>query len=143
MKVADILREKGSRIITVRLNETVEVAARLLSREKIGALAVKDVVRTEGNTCVGMFSERDVVRALSEHGTAALQMTVERLMSKKLVSCSADDDLNTVIEKMDTHGIRHLPVLENHSLIGVISVRDVIRVLRGQAISDTAQPTPR
>lgn len=134
MKVADVLKEKGSRIVTVRLNETVEMAVRLMSRESIGALAVKDVVRTEGNTCVGMFSERDVVHALAELGTAAMQMSVERMMSKRLISCSPEEELGSVIEKMDTHGIRHLPVLENHTLIGVISVRDVLRVLRSQQL---------
>lgn len=141
MKVADILKEKGTRIITVRYNETIEVAARLLTRENIGALAVKDVVRTEGNTCIGMFSERDVVRALTEHGPAAMQMTVEKLMSRKLISCGPEEDLAAVMEKMDTHGIRHLPVLENHALIGVISVRDVIRALRGQTVTDTSAAT--
>lgn len=134
MKVADVLKEKGSRIVTVRLNESVEMAVRLMSREHIGALAVKDVVRTEGNTCVGIFSERDVVHALAEHGLAAMQLSVERLMSRKLIACAPDDDLSSVIEKMDTHVIRHLPVLENHTLIGVISVRDVLRVLRSQEL---------
>jgi CBS domain-containing protein len=138
MKVADVLKEKGGRIVTVRLNETVEMAVRLMSRESIGALAVKDVVRTEGNTCVGMVSERDVVHALAEHGTAAMQMSVERMMSKRLISCSPEEELGSVIEKMDTHGIRHLPVLENHTLIGVISVRDVLRVLRSQQLPGNA-----
>ncbi len=138
MKVADILTEKGSRIVTIRLNETAEVAARLLTRENIGALAVKDVVRTEGNTCVGIFSERDIVRALTEHGSAGLKLSVEKLMTRELVWCSPDEELDAVIAKMDTHGIRHVPVLENHSLIGMISVRDVIRVLRKQNSSGDA-----
>ena len=133
MKVADVLKEKGTRIITVRMHEPVEVAARLMSSENIGALAVKDVVRTEGNTCVGMFSERDIVRALVEHGTVAMQMPVEKLMTKKFVSCAPNDELPAVMEKMDSHSVRHLPVIEDHSLIGVISVRDVIRVLKDQA----------
>lgn len=133
MKVADVLKEKGTRIITVRMHEPVEVAARLMSSENIGALAVKDVVRTEGNTCVGMFSERDIVRALVEHGTDAMQMPVEKLMTKKFVSCAPNDELPAVMEKMDSYSVRHLPVIEDHSLIGVISVRDVIRVLKDQA----------
>ncbi len=133
MNVADVLKEKGTRIITVRMHEPVEVAARLMSSENIGALAVKDVVRTEGNTCVGMFSERDIVRALVEHGTVAMQMPVEKLMTKKFVSCAPNDELPAVMEKMDSHSVRHLPVIEDHSLIGVISVRDVIRVLKDQA----------
>lgn len=141
MKVADILREKGTRIITVRLREPVEVAAKLMTAENIGALVVKDVVRTEGNTCVGMFSERDIVRALVEHGPSIMQMPVEKLMSKKLISCAASDDLTDVMAKMDSHGIRHLPVLEEHTLIGVLSVRDVIHALRSHVAADTAAST--
>lgn len=127
MKVADLLKEKGTRIITVRLREPVETAAMLLHRENIGALVVKDVCRTEGNVVVGMFSERDIVRALVEHGTQAMAFPVERLMSKKLISCGPEDSLDSVMDKMDEHGIRHLPVMEGGTLIGVISIRDLIR----------------
>src|ERR1043166_3931933 len=64
MKVGDVLRKKNTRIATVRMNETVAIAAQLLRASNISALVVKDVVRTEGNTAVGMFTERDVVRAI-------------------------------------------------------------------------------
>ena len=70
MKVGDILRKKTARIATVRMNETVEIAAKLMRASNISALVVKDVVRTEGNTAVGMFTERDVVRAIADHGAA-------------------------------------------------------------------------
>lgn len=102
----------------------------ILSRENVGALVVKDVCRTEGNVVVGMFSERDVVRALAEKGPKVLQMTVEELMSKTIISCSPDDDLDDVIELMDQHRIRHLPVLEEQTLIGVVSIRDVVHMVR-------------
>jgi CBS domain-containing protein len=138
MKVADILREKGTRIITVRLRESVEVAAKLMAAENIGALVVKDVCRTEGNVVAGMFSERDIVRALVEVGPEAMQMSVERLMSKNLISCELNENLSAVMEKMDQHGIRHLPVLDEHTLIGVISVRDVIHALSGQVKAEEA-----
>lgn len=71
MRVGDILNRKSTRIATVRMNETVATAARLLRNDNVGALVVKDVCRTEGNVAVGMFSERDVVRAVSEHGRPA------------------------------------------------------------------------
>ena len=70
MKVEDILRKKGARIVTVRMNETVAIAAQLLRASNISALVVKDVVRTEGNTAAGMFTERDVVRAELPHEDA-------------------------------------------------------------------------
>src|SRR5580700_4985526 len=70
MQVGDVLRSKTSRVVTVRMNETVAVAARLMRANDIGALVVKDVVRTECNTAVGMITEHDVVRAVAEHGSA-------------------------------------------------------------------------
>lgn len=130
MKVADILKDKGTRIITVRLREPIEVAIQLLRKENVGALVVKDVCRTEGNVVVGMFSERDVVHALADKGPRALQMTVEEVMSKTLVSCGTEDDLDRIIELMNRHQIRHLPVLEAQNLIGVISIREVVRMLQ-------------
>jgi CBS domain-containing protein len=139
MKVADMLRQKGTRIITVGLREPVASAARLMTVEKIGALVVKDVVYTEGETCVGVLSERDIVRALVEFGPAVMQLPVEKLMTRNLISCAQQDDLTEVVEKMDRHRIRHLPVLEEHTLVGVISVRDVIRALRSQVtLEETA-----
>ena len=68
MKVGDILRKKTARVATIRMNETVGIAAQLMRASNISALVVKDVVRTEGNTAAGMFTERDVVRAIAEHG---------------------------------------------------------------------------
>ena len=126
MKVEQILRKKGTRIITIRMNETVEVAAGLLRKENIGALVVKDVCRTEGNTVVGMFSERDVVCALADHGPAVLKMRVADLMSRKVVSCRHSDELSDILELMARHQIRHLPVLDGVAMIGVVSIRDIL-----------------
>jgi CBS domain-containing protein len=131
MRVEQILREKGTRIISVRLREPVLVAMKIMASENIGALVVTDVVHTEGSTVVGMFSERDVIRAFAAKGQDIMRMPVESLMSKTLISCRPNDDLSDVMEKMDRHGIRHVPVLEGHTLVGVISVRDVIHTLRG------------
>ncbi len=131
MRVEQILRTKGTRILSIRLRESVAAAAKLMVAENIGALVVTDVVFTEGSTVVGMLSERDIVRALITSGQDVLKMPVEKLMTKKLISCGPNDDLADVIEKMDRHGIRHVPVLEEHTLVGVVSVRDVIHVLRG------------
>src|SRR3569832_414386 len=126
MKVGDILRNKTARVVTVRMNETVGVAAQLMRASNISALGVKDVVRTEGNTAVGMFTERDVVRAIAEHGAAGVAMKVSQLVSvQRLVSCSTSDSLEQVRHLMNVHHIRHLPVIDDFSLIGVISMRDV------------------
>ncbi len=134
MKVEDVLRKKNTRIATVRMNETVAIAAQLLRASNISALVVKDVVRTEGNTAVGMFTERDVVRAIAEHGAAGINMKVSQLISvQELVSCSSEDSLEHVRHLMNKHHIRHMPVIDNHGLVGVISVRDISAALDDEA----------
>ena len=97
MQVGDILRKKTARVATVRMNETVAIAAQLMRAGNISALVVKDVVRTEGNTAAGMFTERDVVRAIAEHGAAGANLKVSQLISvQQLVSCSPTDTLEHV-----------------------------------------------
>jgi CBS domain-containing protein len=126
MQVGDILRKKTARVATVRMNETVAIAAQLMRASNISALVVKDVVRTEGNTAVGMFTERDVVRAIAEHGAAGVNLKVSQLISvQQLVSCSSTDTLEHVRHLMNKNHIRHLPVIDDYSLIGVISIRDI------------------
>jgi CBS domain-containing protein len=127
MQVGDILSKKThARVATVRMNETVAIAAQLMRAGNVSALVVKDVVRTEGNTAVGMFTERDVVRAIAEKGAAGVNMKVSQLISvQKLVACSSSDSLEHVRHLMNVHHIRHLPVIDDFSLAGVISMRDV------------------
>jgi CBS domain-containing protein len=120
MQVGDILRKKTARVATVRMNETVAIAAQLMRASNISALVVKDVVETEGNTAVGMFTERDVVRAVAEHGAAGLDLKVSQLISvQQLVSCSSTDRLEHVHHLMSKSHIRHLPVIDNYSLLAL------------------------
>ena len=128
MKIDEVLRQKGNRIVSVRIDSTVEEAARVLRKENVGAVIVKDVCRSEGDTVVGMFSERDVIRALVDQGVAGLRKPVWNLMSKSVISCSPQDEVEYALELMDRHHIRHLPVFENNSLIGVVSIRDLSSV---------------
>lgn len=127
--VDDILRtKKSTRIVTVRLRETVATAVALMKRENVSALVVKDVCRTEGNVVVGIFSERDVARALATHGAAALDMPVSASLDRPLARCTLHDTVNHVLRLMDEHQVRLLPVLEDHhALAGVVSISDVIR----------------
>jgi len=126
MQVGDVLRKKSARVATIRMNETVAIACQLMRSSNISALVVKDVVRTEGNTAVGMFTERDAVSAIAEHGAAGVNMKVSQLISvQQLVSCTSTDTLEHVRHVMNRHHIRHLPVIDNYSLIGVISIRDI------------------
>ena len=126
MQVGDILRKKTARVATVRRSDTVAIGAKLMRPTNISALVVKDVVRTEGNTAVGMFTERDVVRAIAEHGAAGVNLKISQLISvQQLVSCVSTDTLEHVRHLMNKHHIRHLPVIDDYSLIGVISIRDI------------------
>lgn len=130
MQVGDVLRRKSTRIATVRMNETVAIAAQLLRTANISALVVKDVCRTEGNTAVGMFSERDVVRAIAEHGAAGVNRKVSEMISvQQLISCTSTDTLDHVRRLMNRHHIRHVPVIDDYTLVGVISIRDISRAL--------------
>ncbi|WP_027577747.1 CBS domain-containing protein [Bradyrhizobium sp. Ai1a-2] len=136
MQVGDILRKKAARVATVRMNETVAIAAQLMRSGNISALVVNDVVRTEGNTAVGMFTERDVVRAIAEHGAAGANMRVSHFISvQQLVSCSSRDPLEHVRHLMNRHHIRHVPVIDDYSLIGVISIRDIAAAFDEQAMA--------
>jgi CBS domain-containing protein len=130
MQVGDVLRRKSTRIATVRMNETVAIAAQLLRTANISALVVKDECGTEGSTAVGMFSERDVVRAIAAHGGAGVHRKVSDMISvQQLISCSSTDTLDHVRRLMNRHHIRHVPVIDNYTLVGVISIRDISRAL--------------
>ena len=126
MQVGDVLRKKNARVVTIRMNETVGVAAQLMRTSNISALVVNDVVCTEGNTAVGMFTERDVVRAIASQGAAGVNLKVSQLISvQRLVACSSTDTLEHVRHLMNVNHIRHLPVIDDFSLAGVISIRDI------------------
>ena len=139
MQVGDVLRKKAARVATVRMNETVAIAAQLMRSSNISALVVKDVVRTEGNTAVGMFTERDVVRAIAEDGAAGVSMRVSQFISvQQLVSCTSSDTIEHVRHLMNRNHIRHLPVIDDYSLVSVISMRDIAAAV-DEAINGTPQ----
>jgi CBS domain-containing protein len=126
MRVADILKTKGARVATVRMHETVEVAARILHQQDIGAIVVKDVCGTEGDVVLGIVSERDILRALADQGSGALKKPVSRFVSRKLVSCCPEDSVQHVRDLLERHQVTHLPVLDGHTLVGVLGPRDLL-----------------
>ncbi|WGD30054.1 CBS domain-containing protein [Ancylobacter sp. WKF20] len=140
MLVADLMKLKSARVPTIRMTETIEMAATLLNRERIGAVVVKDACGSEGVTVVGIFSERDVVRAVAEKGLAALKTPVADLMSRNMISCTMEDSVDHVRALMDTHHVRHLPVLQEHQLVGVLSIRDILShdVRRAAVLADAS-----
>jgi len=107
------------------MNETVAIAAQLMRSSNISALVVKTSSAPRA-TRGGHVTERDVVRAIAEHGAAGANLKVSQLISvQQLVSCNSTDTLEQVRHVMNTKHIRHLPVIDNYSLIGVISMRDI------------------
>jgi CBS domain-containing protein len=139
MHVGDMLRRKSPRVVTVRMNETIGIAAKLMRANNVGAVVVQDVVHSEGNTTVGIFTDRDVVRAITSRGAAAVNMKVSQFISvPRLVSCSSKDTLESVHDIMDQHHVRHLPVIDDHNFIGVIGMQDITSALDCIAAS-TAQ----
>lgn len=145
MKVEHILRTKESRVVAVRTSATVAEAVKLMKAENISALIVKDVCRTEGNTLAGVLSERDVVHALLERGGSLLSMPVSQLMTRQPVTCTPSDSIQQALQLMEKHHIRHLPVLEDGHLVGVVSARDFTRLhlqeLEG-TVAPVAEPPP-
>ena len=139
--VADILANKGNRVVCVAPSVTVLEATQRMNAHKIGAL----VVTTEGagrggcDQVVGMFTERDVVRAVAEHGANAVNVKVSQLVSvQQLVSCTSSDTIEHVRHLMNRHHIRHLPVIDDYSLVSVISMRDIAAAV-DEAINGSPQ----
>lgn len=125
MKVKEYLATLKRVIITCRPEDTIETAATLLATNHIGAMPVRD----GGGRIVGMFSERDIVRAFSQRGGEVGRLLVGDLMATKLVVCAPDDTMVTARKLMKVNRIRHLPVMERDQLAGLLSISDVLEVI--------------
>jgi CBS domain-containing protein len=123
MKVANLLTTKGHEVSTISQERSVKDAIALLKERGIGAL----VVTGQNAPLVGMFSERDVVRALAASGEKALKLAVSELMSRDVVTCSEDTELNELMTTMTERRIRHVPVLKDGHLVGLVSIGDVVK----------------
>ena len=123
MHVADILRAKGTKVITVPPDQSIAHCAQRLRAERIGAM----IVSANGASIDGIISERDIVHGLAEHGAEVTAMTVADLMTKNVVTCSPDDTISHVSHVMTQRRIRHLPVLADQKLKGIVSVGDVVK----------------
>lgn len=124
MSVRKIIEAKQiQKIVTVKPEETVKTAAEILAKFKIGAV----IVSGDGDVVDGILSERDIVRALGTVGVSCMTGTVRDLMTAEVIGCSPDDTANSVMEKMTDGRFRHMPVIENKRMIGVISIGDVVK----------------
>lgn len=123
MLVSDLLAGKGSAVATISSGETVGSAIGDLVRHRIGAL----VVSPDGRQIQGIVSERDIVRCLSELHTELLEQPVATIMSTSVQVCSSEDDVESIMNLMTEHRIRHIPVVEGDVLVGIVSIGDVVK----------------
>ncbi len=123
MTVAMILKSKGSEVHTIHTDISVEEATRLLRELHVGAL----VATSDGGTIAGVFSERDLVRAITTDGNAALNNPISAYMTRAVVTAGMQDTLDSLMERMTGRRIRHLPVVEDGQLKGIISIGDIVK----------------
>jgi CBS domain-containing protein len=128
MRVADILRIKGSTVKTVTPDETALELSEKLNAAQIGAMIVSE----DGTSIDGIISERDLAYGLAEHGRELPRIAVSKLMTKLVLVCSPEDSITDVMKLMTQRRIRHLPVKDGGQLVGSISIGDVLKHRLGE-----------
>ena len=122
MTVQRILNDKGTAVTTCRPQDTIADVARVLSDKKIGA-----VVITQGDTVKGILSERDIVRAIAAQGEKSLGLPASDIMTENVITCGLQDSNDDVMQIMTGGRFRHVPVIEDGKLAGIISIGDVVK----------------
>jgi CBS domain-containing protein len=123
MTVKSILSTKGSEVITIEPTATLEDAIAVLTRHRIGAV----VVLGAEERVIGILSERDIVRTLSEQGADVLKQPLAQSMTRTVVTCGTDDSISEIMDRMTRGRFRHIPVVEHDKLTGIISIGDVVK----------------
>ena len=127
MNVKAILAAKkrnfGGDIVCIEPTADLSAAAKALASHRIGAV----VIRGAGGRLAGILSERDIVRALAKHGASALDLPVGQVMTREVETCGEDETVAGIMERMTTGKFRHMPVLSNGKLIGLVSIGDVVK----------------
>lgn len=121
--VQSVIAIKGQTVITVTDEISISDAAKILRNNGIGALVVLD----GGGAIVGIYSERDIVRDIADHGAIALDQPVRLRMTRKVVCCAPGDDIKSIMRTMTQRRFRHMPVLDRGRLAGIISIGDVVK----------------
>jgi len=122
MRVREILAVKGTEVVTVDAHATLRELAGVLTARRIGAAVIR-----EGEQIAGIISERDIVRALARHGEEALSFSVEMVMVRSVVTCGPDDTIDFLMTTMTEERIRHVPVVEQGRMMGIVSIGDVVK----------------
>jgi CBS domain-containing protein len=133
MQIRHVLQQKGRDVVAMSPAATMEDAAQLLARKRIGALLVK----SDGGPLAGILSERDVVRAIAAEGASALGRDVTAYMTKSVATCTESDTVEGLMEMMTRGRFRHVPVLnEKHALCGMISIGDVVKTRIAETVNE-------
>ena len=122
-KVSAILKHKGNRVVTVSPRQTIASVVEVLAENRIGAVPVIN----ENGQLVGIVSERDIIRGISEHSDALLKLPAQQLMTRDVRTCSSEDRIVDIMQIMTTQRFRHLPVVQNGALHGIVSIGDVVK----------------
>lgn len=123
MHVRAIVEAKGGAVVTTRPEATIGDIARLLAERRIGAVIVLD----DAGTIAGVISERDIVTGLAAHGARVVDMKVAELMTRDVILCLPDATIEEVMAMMTNRRIRHLPVVEQGKLMGIVSIGDAVK----------------
>ena len=123
MNVETILRDKGDWVATIRPDATIAAAIDMLNGERVGALVVSE----DGGEVAVVLSERDIVRALVRHGEDLLSRAVEDIMTRDVITCEPGDTVGELMSEMTNRRIRHLPVVVEGRLRGIVSIGDVVK----------------
>lgn len=132
MNVATILKAKGTDVETVGLTMTLAEVARVLASKRIGAVLVMD-----GERLRGVVSERDIVKSIGLSGAEALSQTVREVMTSRIVTCEMNDSVDELMDMMTEGRFRHLPVVANDRLVGIISIGDVVKHRIAETVMET------
>lgn len=141
--VRSILERKGSEVVTVRPDDRVDEAVKLLRRANVGAVVVSE----SGEDVAGIVSERDIVRRLADGGTSVLERSVADIMSSPVTTCGPDQTADELMSMMTEGRIRHLPVVDDGRMVGLVSIGDVVKSyvdeleVRNEALTDYVSGT--
>jgi CBS domain-containing protein len=135
VKVSDVLAYKGAAVVTIKPAETIEALSQLLRGNRIGAV----VVSSDGATIEGVISERDLAYGIATYKGDLYATPVSALMTKAVITCAPTDDIAFVGSMMMSRKIRHLPVVKDNRLVGMVSIRDVLNQRVDELQQHTAQ----
>ncbi len=124
MQVHHILKSKATdAVVTVKSGTSIADVAKILTEKRIGTVVVSD----DAETALGILSERDIVRELANRGASCLSDSVDSYMTQKLVTCGRNDDADHILSQMTEGRFRHMPVVEDGKLVGLITIGDVVK----------------